>query len=75
MSILVKITNTSVSFALGTANIKSQKECPHCGHLAKLYESPATIVHPGDSTERVIKCGDKLVLEALFNNGVPPAAM
>jgi hypothetical protein len=73
MSILVKITNTSDSFAIGTEKIEMQGVCPHCGHRAPPHESPATTIHPRDSDERIIKCGDKLVLTALFSNGLPSA--
>lgn len=73
MSIRVTITNDSDSFAIGTATVEHGKTCPHCGHQSPPWEKPATIIHPRDSSVRIIQCGDKLVLEALHNDGVPPA--
>jgi hypothetical protein len=73
MSILVKIENTSDSFALGTETVKRRNECPHCGHQPEPSTEPSTIIHPRDSDQRVIKCGDKLILTASFNDGIPPA--
>lgn len=73
MSISVTITNNSDSFALGTVKAERQSPCPHCGHTPDLMQSEDHNILPRDSSVRIIKCGDKLVLEALSNNGIPPA--
>ena len=71
MSIRVIITNDSDSFGLATATVKAQDSCPHCGHRPQPREQAAQTIHPRDSSVRIIQCGEKLVLEALHDDGVP----
>jgi hypothetical protein len=73
MSIKVTITNSSDSFGLGTATVELQSACPHCGHQPQPREKEAETILARESHERILKCGDKLVLTALLDSGLPTA--